>query len=67
MYEIQYGTDTRTVGQVQATFLHDGEAIGGLWITDGELTDYDGVFSLPREVCEMLRSDGIKVSADFWP
>jgi hypothetical protein len=33
-------------------------AEGGLWFDDLDLSDYDGVFSLPKEVCAMLRALG---------
>lgn len=33
----------------------------GLWVERGELVDYDGVFSLPREVTKCLRELGVKV------
>ena len=38
----------------------------GIWVdSDGELTDYDGVFSLPAEAVKLLRDNNIKVSHDF--
>lgn len=37
----------------------------GLWFEDGELTDYDGVFSLPREAVELLRENDYVVGPDF--
>lgn len=33
----------------------------GLSVEDGELVDYDGVFSLPREVVAVLREAGVRV------
>lgn len=33
-------------------------AEGGLWFKDKELIDYDGVFSLPKTICEKLRELG---------
>lgn len=33
-------------------------AYGCLWFNDLDLSDYDGVFNLPREVCSMLRALG---------
>lgn len=33
----------------------------GLWVEGGELVDYDGVFSLPREVATVLREAGVRV------
>jgi hypothetical protein len=61
--------------------LHLGDTCGGgLWFdaTDVsgpsghtllELSDYDGVFELPKEVCEALEMDmrGFKVPDTFWP
>jgi hypothetical protein len=35
----------------------------GLWVENGELVDYDGVFSLPEQVAEVLRGLGVKVPA----
>lgn len=32
----------------------DGEAIGGLWLTDGILSDYDGCYELPTTVKKIL-------------
>ena len=39
----------------------------GLWWDPStmELTDYDGVFSLPKEAIELLEENGIKVGEDF--
>ena len=36
-------------------------AEGGLWFTNGELTDYDGVFSLPNFILDKLQELGINV------
>jgi hypothetical protein len=38
----------------------------GLWFSGRELTDFDGAFTLPREVSEMLRDEGIEVAEDFF-
>lgn len=38
----------------------------GLWFEQGELCDYDGVFSLPREVGEMLKDAGYIVAEDCY-
>ncbi len=35
----------------------------GLWVENGELVDYDGVFSLPEQVVKVLRELGVKVPA----
>ena len=37
-------------------------AEGGLWFTDGELTDYDGVFSLSSYILEKLNEHGFDVA-----
>lgn len=37
------------------------ECGGGLWFTDKELTDYDGVSVLPGEVEDALRNAGYTV------
>ena len=39
----------------------------GIWVDHGtrELTDYDGVFSLPVEAIALLEKHGIKVGDDF--
>jgi hypothetical protein len=34
---------------------------GGLWFTDGELVDYDGIFELPTEIEDQLKKWGYKV------
>lgn len=39
----------------------DWYAEGGLWFKNGELTDYDGVFSLPMFVLDKLQEMGINV------
>lgn len=31
---------------------------GGLWFVGMEVTDYDGVFELPKEVREALKAEG---------
>jgi glutamate dehydrogenase/leucine dehydrogenase len=40
----------------------DWYASGGLRITDGALTDYDGVFALPDFVIDWLQSQGVDVT-----
>ena len=46
-------------------FEHDvyGEG-GGLWFTNQELTDYDGVYFLPEDVATAIRSLGYIVPED---
>ena len=36
----------------------DWHAEGGLWFDNKEVTDYDGVFSLPSGVLELLKENG---------
>ena len=36
----------------------DWHAEGGLWFDNWEVTDYDGVFSLPKGVIELLKENG---------
>lgn len=44
----------------------DGDCVFiGIWWQDGELTDYDGLFSLPNEAIELLRKSGITVPLIF--
>lgn len=37
---------------------HDWHAEGGLWFDNKDVTDYDGVFSLPSGVLELLKDNG---------
>lgn len=51
---------------------HDGNYTGGLWfepIGRGrfELTDYDGVYTLSRRICDVLVAMGIEVAPEFYP
>ena len=39
----------------------DWYAEGGLWFRDNQLTDYDGVFSLPNFVLDKLEELGVNV------
>jgi hypothetical protein len=48
----------------------DGSEGGGLWFegdkdTGLELTDYDGVYVLPRPVVAALRAHGVTVPSEF--
>lgn len=38
---------------------------GELWFEGTELTDYDGVFELPKEVIKALEGQGFVVDEDF--
>lgn len=45
---------------------HGDEYGGGLWFdNDMNLTDYDGVFELPKEVIQAIRSLGFYVGEEF--
>lgn len=37
----------------------------GVWFENKTLTDYDGVFSLPKQAVQLLREVGIIVPSDF--
>jgi hypothetical protein len=37
-----------------------------LWFEDGELEDFDGVYSLPKEVAVALNELGLKVDIDLF-
>jgi len=37
----------------------------GLWFEKKTLTDYDGLFSLPKEAIKLIRKNGFHVSRDF--
>lgn len=41
-----------------------GYADGMLWIEDGEVTDYDGIYALPVVVVDWLTDHGVQVPAD---
>lgn len=48
-----------------AYFEHDrvGEdRAGGMWFKDKALTDYDGVFELPKEVIKAMQAEGYDMS-----
>lgn len=44
--------------------LDEVESIG-IWVEDGELTDYDGTMCLPEEAIKLLEQAGITVGEDF--
>lgn len=47
--------------------IQEGENIG-IWVEDGELTDYDGTMcELNPEMIQLLESVGIKVGEEFKP
>ena len=37
----------------------------GVWWKNKSLTDYDGVFDLPKQAIELMRQAGIRVGRDF--
>jgi len=42
--------------------VHFGDEVGGgLWFEGKELVDYDGVYSLPKEVADKLKKLGYKL------
>ena len=41
---------------------YDGETMGGLWFEDMVLTDYDGVFDIPKQVVALLKAHGYDCS-----
>lgn len=44
----------------------DEDEIGiGIWWENVRITDYDGVFSLPRQAVQLLRKAGLIVGKDF--
>ena len=47
--------------------IHGDERCGGLWFEGKTLTDYDGVYALPTDVCKILTAAGYIVEAEFWP
>lgn len=50
------------LGPERGYFEHSelgGECGGGLWMDQGELIDYDGVYMLPAEVLEVLERAGV--------
>ncbi len=66
--------DTVAVGKYEVTLTVDGTygymehkvrgELGGLWIDNDVLVDYDGCFILPMPVVEALRQQGVTVPAD---
>lgn len=67
-------TDTGAIpstgsGQIEWTYTANQVEPGvehiGIWWTDFQLVDYDGVFELPKEAVEFLQSIGIEVDTDF--
>jgi hypothetical protein len=46
--------------------IYGDDVAGRLWFEDKNLIDYDGVFTLPREVIQMLLDKGYTVEQDFY-
>lgn len=60
-----------TIEEGSADVEWDVESLGEtetirLWWENGVLTDYDGVFELPKEVSVILREIGITIPDDFF-
>jgi hypothetical protein len=45
----------------------DGSEGGGLWFDGMSLSDYDGAFSLPKDVCDEIAALGYTVAQEFYP
>ena len=45
---------------------YDGCDEGGLWFTDGELTDYDGCYGLSNEFLLIIRALGYKMDDSIY-
>ena len=56
-------------GQIEWTFTDDSQQPGiehiGVWWTNNNLDDYDGVFELPKQAIEFIQSLGVQVRPDF--
>jgi hypothetical protein len=46
--------------------IYGDDVAGRLWFEDKNLIDYDGVFTLPREIIQMLLDKGYTVGQDFY-
>jgi len=63
-----YMDESGTEGMIEWEYTladGDGDCEGiGLWFSDGDkkLTDYDGVFELPKEAIELLKENGYDCS-----
>jgi len=57
--EIEVVIPSNGIGSFEWTIDKLGEyEVGGLWFEENELTDYDGVFELPKELIEYLEKQG---------
>ena len=61
-YEVTL-TEDRTYGYVEHTVV--GE-LGAVWIQNGTLVDYDGMYILPMAVVKALQTMEIEVPADCY-
>jgi len=56
-------------GQVEWTYTTDSQQSNvehiGIWWTNNQLDDYDGVFELPTQAIEFIQSLGIQIGPDF--
>lgn len=56
-------------GQVEWTYTTDSQQPSveqiGIWWTNNQLDEYDGVFELPKQAVEFIQSLGIQVGPDF--
>ena len=67
-WSIGFYADERSPEAASGFFEHvsgEDSRCGGLWITDGELRDYDGVASLPLAVVARLRGLGVVVDDTY--
>jgi len=65
--EVIYNIEVDTIKQYGSFEMYcDSDeryyAEGGLWFTDGVLTDYDGIFDLPNTIKEQLTKWGFDTS-----
>lgn len=57
--EIEVVISSNGVGSFEWTVEElDEYKVGGLWFEENTLTDYDGVFSLPKELINYLEGQG---------
>ena len=54
-------------GYFETTDRHPGYYEGGLWFEGKTLSDYDGVYALPTDVCKALHRAHYIVEPEFWP
>jgi hypothetical protein len=61
-----YFSERESYGYIEwdIPYLNEFKVIG-LWFENDELIDYDGVFSLPKQAIEMIKSSGFVVLNDF--